>query len=71
MTNEKRLDTLERRWRRPPSWKVWFCEEAADGQLVEIATGGPVQPGPRDVLIVVSTCPPGRVPPPGDAHEWL
>ncbi len=72
MTNpERRLNDLEKRWRRPPSWKVWFAERTADGVLIEIGTGAAVTPGPNDTIVVVSTCPPGRVRPSGDAHEWL
>ncbi len=66
---ETRLDKLEMCWRQPPSWRVWVCEETTPGLLVDLRTAEPVQPGPGDVLIVVSTCPPGRVRPPGGVHE--
>ncbi len=58
--HEHRLDTLEMRWKQPPSWKVWIAEETADGRLVEVGTGDPVQPGPADTVVVIGECPSGR-----------
>ncbi|MDP9471975.1 MAG: hypothetical protein M3Q71_15140 [Chloroflexota bacterium] len=69
----KRLADLEVIWKQPPRWRVWLAERTADGRLIEIGTGGPVQPGPDDVVITFHECeiPSGRVRPPGDAYEQL
>ncbi len=72
MTNhERRIGDLEKHWRQPPSWLVWFAEETADGQLVEIRTGAAVQPGPNDTIVVMGECPSGPMRRQGDAHEQL
>ncbi len=65
--HEHRLDALEMRWRRPPSWKVWVAEETADGRLVEVGTGAAVQPGPDDTVVVIGECPCGLTWRPGHA----
>ncbi len=67
--HEKRVGDLEKHWRQPPSWKVWFAEETAVGQLVEVWTGAAVQPGPNDTVVVIGECPSGLSRKPGDAHD--